>query len=425
MSNGITPAQSTQPDLESFIKTRLFPFNQAISLEFYDRLMNLCNYEYPMTPDLKMWVERMFGQEMIHTIEQYRDLEIVRLSVGLKQVIRRIIPDQFYLEFIRLFDCDCCPTIIGEYNSILDVPSGTYVGQLAVERYIDGSESQHIHLYEWDGSGWINNIDSSATLTSGLFDNFKFSLTIGSWDYSIDNGTTWLADPGFIFDPPVPSITVWFRNTINGCIYTNLPLLPLAYCTDWAVIDGGNNFFFFGSVNGVTPPDQAGILATMGEPYQSVQGAFGGVVYGSGSNTIYLQVSRPTGLAVTASLATVLDENGDPVSAVPTNTTCTQNCYTLTQLLAEDPSTYTIDSITINGVALALTSSIYITDAGCADEVKSQIATYGVYDPQLSITIFVSGQNVTVQVLSILSFESMNFQSDLGELLNPSFSPCA
>lgn len=218
---------TTSPDLKAWMLTYLF-YDAALSLEFYDRMVNLCNYEYPMTPNLRALVSERFGFDLVHVIEQYKGLESPVLSSSNKAIIRSVIPDEFYLEFIRLFDCSCCPIVIGEYGSIDAAPDGTSVGQLVVVRYITDDTRNHIHLYEWNGTIWEIKIDTSSAIDLGFFLKFQIEDLDTLWEVSIDEGVTWLNTVfNYNIDPPQTSITIWFRNTDNGCIYTNLPQIPL------------------------------------------------------------------------------------------------------------------------------------------------------------------------------------------------------
>ena len=127
---------------------------------------------------------------------------------------------------------DCNP-IIGAYANIEVAPDGTAVGQLTVERYIDAGDVQHIHLYEWLTDTWVQRIDSSSRISGGFFNIFDIDYLFTNWEVSIDQGITWYdSTAGIAIDQPVSSITIWFRNIVNGCVYTNLPITPLDISVD-------------------------------------------------------------------------------------------------------------------------------------------------------------------------------------------------
>ena len=416
MSNGILPVQSTKPLMREWMLTRLFT-DRGLSSEFYNRMMNLCNYDYPMSPDLRGLVESKFGFDMLGTIEQYSTREKPVLNSGLRASIRRVIPDEYYLEFLRLFDCTCCPLIIGEYATYDDIPAGTAVDQLAIVAHVNSGLFQVITLYEWDGAVWASHVTITATTYGGFFTSIDISNDEGDWEVSIDSGATWHAASVLPIDPPQGTLPVWYRNNENGCIYTNVPQLPLSYCTDWAVVDVGAFFDFTGTFNQITPPnDFPTLLATMIEPYQLVEGAVGGLSYNIGDTTMYIQVSRPSSAPVTASLATILDAIGDPVPAPPTNTTCGLNTYT-TQFTPVAPlNTIAIRSMTINGIIPSASGATifdaeFVTDANCAYSIVNNLQTLvGMYDPLMQINIYNSGQTVFVQVQSIYTFTELFWQ---------------
>jgi hypothetical protein len=161
---------------------------------------------------------------------------------------------------LNIFPSDSCPIIIGTYADIYDAPDGTVAKQLAVERYIDGEE-QHVHLYSWDGAAWILVCDTSSKLESGVFIKYQIGYLDADWGASVDFGATWVETSGdsVTFDPPVTQIDIWFRNTTNNCVYTNLPQLPLnIYCfyysnlSDWSVYVEDGFLFSLGTINGVS-----------------------------------------------------------------------------------------------------------------------------------------------------------------------------
>lgn len=121
---------------------------------------------------------------------------------------------------------DSCPLIIQTVADISEAVDGTQDGQLTIVRYIDGDGNQHIHLYGWNGSIWVEFLDTSSRLESGLFVFYGIAVGEAGWEVSVDEGATWVTGD-VTFDPPVASIAAWFRNIESGCVYTNVPQLPL------------------------------------------------------------------------------------------------------------------------------------------------------------------------------------------------------
>ncbi len=120
---------------------------------------------------------------------------------------------------------DSCPPIIGYYADILDAPAGMNVGDLAVERYVDGDGNQHIHLYEWDGAVWVERFGTSFRVEDGLITEMSVEVA-DFFQISVDGGVIW-GNQSVSFDPPVATVEVWFKNSVTGCIYTNIPQIPL------------------------------------------------------------------------------------------------------------------------------------------------------------------------------------------------------
>jgi hypothetical protein len=249
---------SVSPELEAYIKTRIFPFNRAQGLEFFDRLMNLCDYDYPMTPDLRGLVQSKFGFDMLHIIEQFGTLWHPVLPPSMRNSIRGIIPDALYLEFIRIFDCDCCPAIIQQIADISYAVDGTAAGQLTVVLAIDESQNQLLSIYEWDGANWVVQIDTITRAVDGEFIDYGISIPAGSWELSVDGGVSW-TDTNATFDPPVSSFSVMFRNTVTGCTYSGWNMaFPLdIFCfywsnlSEWSVFVEDGFLVSFGTINGV------------------------------------------------------------------------------------------------------------------------------------------------------------------------------
>ena len=218
MSNGILPVQSVRGTLREWIMNNAFPHTN-LGAEFFNRLMNLCNYDYPMSSALQGAVTTKFGLGLVYIINQYTTLTSPKLNTANRLAIRRVVPDEFYLEFIRLFDCDCCPAIIGEYSDEGNLPTDAQIGELAIVRYsydFGGGVMQYIiQLNEWDGAGWNAVVRVGATFTSGLATLADINIPDPNWEASVDLGATWETSD-HNFGSPVTGFPVWFRNTVNG-----------------------------------------------------------------------------------------------------------------------------------------------------------------------------------------------------------------
>lgn len=404
MSNGILPVQSTKPLMREWMLTRLFT-DRGLSSEFYNRMMNLCNYDYPMSPDLRGLVESKFGFDMLGTIEQYSTREKPVLNSGLRASIRRVIPDEYYLEFLRLFDCTCCPPIIQTVADISEAVDGTQDGQLTIVRYIDGSGDQHIHLYYWDGADWILLIDSSSRLTGGVFDTFQFNNPVDSnWFYSLDEGATWLQDTELVLDPPVSSITIWFKNIVNGCIYTNVPQLPLqvSYCVDYFTMDITDPLFFFGTINGIQADDTANVLAT----YTNWEGNLTAIPFNNflGSEGI-VSIFRDSLTPAFSNMGTYVPfGGGPPVVWSPPITLCTTNCYQAV-FTAADLSTEGLTAISAFGGLDQYDwgTIVPFDDPTASAQNLAGLIAGGFLEPTATLEYSFNGLEVTVTVCTVLT----------------------
>ena len=193
-------SNTASPDLENYIKNHLL-LQSDLGLECFDRLMNLCEYQFPMSPNLRMELSIRFGFDIIGIIEQYNDKSVVKLTQDIRTKIINIVPRNLQLEFIRLFDCPCCAEIIQTVTNIADAVDGTVVGQLTVERY-EISGDYHIHLYYWNNSDWTIILDTSSLYQSadpaGFYD-YQFNKFSNNWQYSLDQGQTWTDTEDYIF----------------------------------------------------------------------------------------------------------------------------------------------------------------------------------------------------------------------------------
>jgi hypothetical protein len=100
------------PILMSYISEYLVP--RKLRLEFKDRLENLCSLSgTPMSPDLREWVIRTFGLEMVRVMESYSSLTPPVFSPALQRKINQIVPSNYQGEDVNLmfrqqFDTSCC-----------------------------------------------------------------------------------------------------------------------------------------------------------------------------------------------------------------------------------------------------------------------------------------------------------------------------
>ena len=399
------------------------------------------------------------------------------MSAELQKVIRsRYFPtsQQMALDFIRVVLCSCCPAICGTDIDIVGIYQGDPVAdgwylrqgagasaEVAEIVYIEsdtitesrvcdsriadyghpnglnsGYESPH---YYNSGGDWLPMLEVGLKdLGSNDYefkiwgvDPFPYDIA-GSTilvQYSTDGGTTWIdggtADGTSLGDTFIPvtfntgTNTFIYRTIVtlaNGCQFFNpAPTQSSSsYCIDYAVIDGGIGFNVLGTINGVNPPEQATVVATMGEPYQGVTGAYGGVYLLGGGDTFYVQVARPSTSPVTASLATVLDALGNSVPAPTQNTACELHRQ-IAQFTFVDADLTGIQNFTINGVNMISPDTFAINRAELADNIKTGLQLeYGFFDPNMSIYIYQLGNECFVVIDSLYDFQDLFWQDTLG-----------
>lgn len=213
----------------------------GMGLEFFDRVMNLCEYQFPMSPALRTELTYRFGQEILGIIEQYNDKESVKLTQGLRtKIMNGSIPPNLKLEFIRLFDCPCCPASLGVYTTT-PLPDGNVVGDIIM--YADFNIENHREFYWWNGEAWVLAINFDV-LNESPFTDASVDVTISDsdYEYSVDEGATWNGLTSL--EGGVDTINIWMRKVGTSCIYVNDPVtyIPSACPVDFGVFASKDDF---------------------------------------------------------------------------------------------------------------------------------------------------------------------------------------
>ena len=302
----------------------------------------------------------------------------------------------FHKIIIGVFPVDSCPVIIGEYPSIDDAPDGTYAGELAVERYVEnsgGSGRQHIHVYEWDGAAWIFHIDTSSILNmSGVFTEFDFEDSLGhnQWEYSLDFGVTWSTELKHSFNPFVSQINVWFRNKDNGCVYTNLPQIPLnIYCSywsnlnDWSVYQEDGGAWYFGTIDG-NPTD-----ANYGN-YNATIPAFSLIQ----DNTL----PAPANWGLYSNELTAPPRVDVPVPVY--NSSCERHCYQAV-FEVDDPSIRSFTALNYGLGQIDWPGYIPFTDPTSAEQYLAIYVGSGILEPSATWTVSIDGNEITMVICTV------------------------
>jgi len=186
----------------------------SIKLEWVNRIDNLCALSgTAMSPDLRSWVESVFGLEMVRVIQDYSIYTAPKLSPDIRNVINSAIPN-FYdgvdinIEFARLFDKNCCPSIcltVARANQLPDPPTGCEFALVETK-----TETTTLYaLYHWDGSQWSDHISVIIDYGQGLIGAVNLFIPTSGWS-AIINGTTYTADDTIIFAPSVTRVDVTF-----------------------------------------------------------------------------------------------------------------------------------------------------------------------------------------------------------------------
>jgi hypothetical protein len=298
---------------------------------------------------------------------------------------------------------DSCPPIIQTVADISLAVDGTVTGQLTVERYIDDAQNQHVHLYEWDGADWILLIDSSSLyyIDEG-FRDFQFQPSSIIWECSVDEGVTWFPDSTIVFDPPVTSITVWFRNTVNGCVYTNLPIIPLeiTYCVEYSLFDNsGDPTFLFGTINGADAGDAVAVAAT----YANWEGNPTAIAtYDNSITPALISIFRDSLTPQFVNFGVFQDILANPPVTIPIDTvSCISNCYQAV-FTVDDLATDSFTGVTFNNNTFDITfDSPLIDPTTAAAAYLAGLISANMLEPTATINITLNGNEVTMTICTV------------------------
>lgn len=324
--------------------------------------------------------------------------------MAINRCCRNVIVDTI----LNIIPLDKCPPIIQEVNDISLAVDGTAVGQLTVERYIDSGDVQHIHLYYWDGADWILLIDSSSRFEDGGFNTYEFNNVIDSnWFYSLDDGATWSQDTQTTFDPPVPSITILFRNTLNGCVYTNLPIIPLeiTYCVEYSLFDNsGDPTFLFGTINGADAGDAVAVAAT----YANWEGNTSALaIYDPITLPALIQIFRDSITPPFVNFGVFQDILASPPVTIPIDAvSCGSNCY-VGVFTVIDLATDSFTGVTFNNSEFDITfDSPLIDPITAAAAYLSELINANILEPTATINITLNGNEVTMTICTVRTLVS-------------------
>jgi len=261
MSNLIVPLQKYLLGSYSFVPANL-------RLEFTERVGNLCAHSgTPMTPQLRSWVERTFGIEMVGVIQDFSTWGDTKLSPSMREAIRRVMPNTFDgtempLEFIGLFDKNCCPAICDTVASADDLPDPP-TGCEFILVYDDIDPRYAAALYYYDAiKGWLYHADFNTVKESnGTFIGFEYEGLDG-WQVIV-NGVSYTGQAFITFDNPVYYIEVEFISP-EGCRYTVDPFGEVPCAWYWDEFDISAGFFIY-------PEGGAGVLISSNLDIQALQ----------------------------------------------------------------------------------------------------------------------------------------------------------
>ncbi len=318
---------------------------------------------------------------------------------------------------------DSCPQIIGYYADINDAPAGTNVGDLAVERYVDVSENQHIHLYEWNGLNWDGYIDTSFRPVDGLFDEMIINNLDNGWQISLDQGATWITDPANVpIDPPSATVDVWFKKGVTGCIYTNIPQIPLAiYCVESYLVDTSDPLFFFGLINGVDAGDLGAVLASYTN-WDSNPTAIPSVT--NGASGLAIVIFRDSATPAFTNMGVYTPFDGPPtVDWTPSVINCTRNCYRAV-FNSTDLDTEGMTSISAmsGDDSFNWGSIIPFSDPTAATQNLAGLITGGFLEPTATMTYTFNGLEVTVDICTVKDMYQFVWGTDVSDLGTANFN---
>lgn len=270
--------------------------------------------------------------------------------------------------------------------------------------------------------------------------NFKLATTIEDWftndctgvcQISEDAGVTWttvgtmdnsdlISGTPLLFDTTAMSYIyrVVITDTVTGCQFYN-PAPDTgspAYGIYYAKIDFVDPLFeLLGSINAINPLDVYDtylplVLATMADPYQTVDGRIGGIGINkdAGLNGVpfYLQIISPVGSTPTE-LAVVLDSSGTPVDTSVQGTSTVVRNYVATYTFL-DITKVIIDGFTLFGVYITI-GDIAPTDPLFDAYVRTQFEVFQIADPAFSFSSTVTSTQVILNLTSAAPFESVSF----------------
>lgn len=265
---------SLSPIFTDFLKRYLPMPNEAMRLEFYDRLCNLCERSgQNLSPELNRWIEQNLGLDMLRIIQDYSSFSLPKLSPDNLTYINRVIPrvfqaEEINMEFRRLFARQCCESIcltVASENELPNPPEGC---EFALVRNL-GAEGFAIGLFFWEpvSSKWESYANAAGTYVSGEISQVDYDLDAG-WSVTLNGGVFSGEGSNFtVFDPAVDTLDVVFTN--GACVYTmdqivapGLPLIlewdnianaPVSNPEDveeWNVLFGFASNFLYVSVAG-------------------------------------------------------------------------------------------------------------------------------------------------------------------------------
>ncbi len=311
---------------------------------------------------------------------------------------------------------DSCPPIIQTVADILDAVDGTVVGQLTVERYVDGDGNQHVHLYEWDDGQWKSAVETNAFLTAGVYTVVNVPAIEANWQLSTDQGAIWKSGDANVV-PPAATVEIWFRNTVNGCIYSNIPQIPLQadYCVEVYEVDVSDPFFFFGTINGIQADDIANVLAT----YVDWEGNLTSRTFiNFATNPMHIVIFRDALTSPFSNLGVYVPfGGGDPVLWTPaTSINCTPNCYqavfTVNDLATDGNSSLTVHGTDVFDIDTG--SFTPFNDPAAAANDLAVLIAGNVLEPSATLTYEFNGLEVTITLCTIQEVNSGAWSTDVG-----------
>lgn len=131
------------PRFADWVKNKM-PISPSVRLEFYNRLENLCEIDIPMTAALRAALTKWIGDDktaltFIRIIEAFDTTSRPRLPNNqairgdeVKNKLARLIPREFYLEFLRLFDRQCAAMRCYTFTLTAIDPDNSFIAQFTI-----------------------------------------------------------------------------------------------------------------------------------------------------------------------------------------------------------------------------------------------------------------------------------------------------